>query len=270
MKILVTHINPHLDDICAIWLFKRFHPDFKEAKIEFISASRDAASKDESKDKIYLGTGGGRFDEHKEGLKTCAGTLVYQYLKEQGFIPADEIFQQALKRLLQWNELIDTGKAHIRDFSEFSLQSFIRTKDSNSKTSLKSVDLGIEILGRILAVLKRKVRSEKDWEKKVEFSSKFGRTYAVISETLDREFCKKIGGDLFLMYNPKYKSVQFFTPSFEIDLKPLYQKLKEKDPEAAWFLHQSHHMVICGSASAPDAKPTKLSFEELIEIAKES
>ena len=53
MKTLVTHINPHLDDIAAIWLFKKFHPDFKDAKIEFISASRDAA-KEESEDKIFL------------------------------------------------------------------------------------------------------------------------------------------------------------------------------------------------------------------------
>ena len=50
MKTLVTHINPHLDDIAAIWLFKKYHPDFKDAKIEFISASRDAAQKEEEHD----------------------------------------------------------------------------------------------------------------------------------------------------------------------------------------------------------------------------
>ncbi len=72
MKILVTHINPHLDDIAAIWLFKKFHPDFKEANIEFISASRDKA--DESADRVYVGTGGGKFDEHKEGLD-CGNPL---------------------------------------------------------------------------------------------------------------------------------------------------------------------------------------------------
>ena len=55
-KILITHTNPHLDDIFAIWLFKKFNPDFKDAKVEFISASRDAAS-DQSEDKIYFGTG---------------------------------------------------------------------------------------------------------------------------------------------------------------------------------------------------------------------
>lgn len=267
MKTLVTHINPHLDDIASIWLFRKFHPEFKNAKLEFISASRDAASQ-ESEDRIFLGTGGGRFDEHKEGLDTCATSLVYEYLKKETYLPEDESSQKALEKLIEWNRLIDTGKAPDSQFDEFSVQALIRTRDNSKKTSEKSVELGIEILERILKVLKRREQSIKDWEKRVEFQTKFGRSFAVVSETVDREFCREQDGDLFLMYNPKHKSVQFFAPSFEIDLEPIYKKLKNLDPEASWFLHQSHHMVICGSSSAPDSKPTKLSFEHLIEIAK--
>lgn len=281
MKTLVTHINPHLDDIACIWLFKKFHPDFKDAKIEFVSASRDAA-KDASEDRVFVGTGGGRFDEHKEGLDTCAGTLVYEYLKEKNYIPEDEITRKALDKLTEWNCLIDTGKAPDSQFDEFSVQAFIRTRDNSSKTSEESVELGMEILDRMLVVLKRRERSIKDWKKRLEFQTKFGKSFAVVSETVDREFCREQarspslrsgisgrGGDLFLMYHPKHKGVQFFTPSFEIDLKPIYDKVKAQDPEATWFLHQSHHMVICGSSSAPDSKPTKLSFEQLIETAKQ-
>lgn len=265
MKTLVTHINPHLDDICAIWLFRKYRPDFADANLEFISASRDAA-KEESQEKIFLGTGGGKFDEHKEGLDTCAGSLVYEYLKAEGFIPRDQITQQALERLVEWNKLVDTGKAPNSEFDEFSVQSFIRLKDNSSESSKKSVQLGEEILDRILQVLKRKEQSLLDWEKKLEFESKFGKSFAVISETIDREFCREKEGDIFLMVDIKYPSVQFFSP--EKDIESIYQKVKSLDPQASWFLHQSHHMVICGSSSAPDSKPTKLSFEELIEIAK--
>lgn len=265
MKILVTHINPHLDDVAAIWLFKKYHPDFKEAKIEFISASRDKAG-EETEDKIFLGTGGSQFDEHKEGLDTCAASLVYEYLKDKGFIPENEITKGALEKLVQWNKLIDTGKGPDSEFTEFSVQSFIRCKDSSDLNSQKSVELGIEILERILIVLKRRQQSIKDWEKRVEFTIKFGKSYAVVSETIDREFCREQDGKLYLMFNPKYKSVQFFAPN--LDLESIYKKVKELDPEASWFLHQSHHMVICGSASAPDSKSTKLSFEQLIEAVK--
>lgn len=268
MKTLVTHINPHLDDIVGIWLFKKFNPDFKDSQVEYISASREAA-KDESKEKIYIGTGGGQFDEHKEGLETCAGTLVYEYLKKRNYIPKDEILRAALDRLVEWNQLIDTGKAPDSQFDEFSVQAFIRAKDGSAQTSQKSLDLGVEILDRILNVLKRRQQAILDWEKRQEFETKFGKTIAVISETINREFCREQEGDLFLMYNPKHTSVQYFTPSFVIDLKPIYDKVKALDPQASWFLHQSHHMVICGSSSAPDSKPTKLSFEELIKVAKE-
>lgn len=265
MKILVTHINPHLDDILAIWLFRKFDPEFKSANFEFISASRDAASA-ESDQKVFIGTGGGKFDEHKEGLQTCAGSLVYDYLKAKGYIPQDQIIQKALEKMIEWNKLIDTGQAAASEFDEFSIQSFIRARGNNHESSKKSVELGEEILNRVLEVLKRKQKSLKDWEKRKEFESKFGKSVAVVSENINREFCREQKGDLFLMYDPKYPSVQFFAP--EKDIKEIYEKVKEKDPDASWFLHQSHHMVICGSSSAPDSKPTKLSFEELIELTK--
>lgn len=266
MKTLVTHINPHLDDICAIWLFRKFHPEFAGASLKFISASHDLAQEEENEDRVFVGTGGGKFDEHKEGMDTCAGSLVYEHLKEKGYIPQDQLTQQALEKLVQWNKLIDTGKAPQSEFNEFSVQAFIRSLDNKEESSKKAVELGGEILDRILQVLRRKEQSLIDWEKKVEFQTKFGKSYAVISETIDRAFCKERSGDLFLMHDPKYKSVQFYCDSN--DLKPIYEKVKELDPEASWFLHQSHHMVICGSGSAPDSKPTKLSFEGLIEIAK--
>lgn len=262
----MTHINPHLDDIAGIWLLKKYHPLFKDAAVDFMSASHSQAQ--ETEDRIFVGTGGGRFDEHKEGLETCAASLVYEYLKEKGYIPQDEITRQALEKLMEWNKLIDTGQAPDSQFDEFSVQAFIRCKDSVPQNSQKSTELGIEILNRILVVLKRKQQSLLDWEKRIEFQTRFGKSFAVISETVDREFCRQQGGDLFLMYNPKYKSVQFFTPSFQIDLAPIYKKVTSLDPEASWFLHQSHHMVICGSSSAPDSKPTKLSCERLIEVAK--
>lgn len=264
MKTLVTHINPHLDDIFAIWLLKKFDPIFSDASIEFISASRDADAG--SEDRVFVGTGGGKFDEHKEGLQTCAGTLVYEDLKERGLIP-DDLTKRALEKLVNWNQLVDTGKAPSSEFDEFSVQSFLRPLDGKDESSKKAVELGSEILNRILEVLKRKEQSIIDWEKAVVFESSFGKGYGVTSETVNREFCREKDGDLYLMADPKYKSVQFFAP--QKDIEAIYNKVRQLDPDASWFLHQSHHMVICGSGSAPDSKPTKLTFRQLIEIVKD-
>ncbi|MBI2018151.1 hypothetical protein HYS96_00415 [Candidatus Daviesbacteria bacterium] len=267
MKNLVTHINPHLDDIFAIWLLKKYDPKYAGAKIEFISATHNLADQ-ETEDRVFVGTGGGKFDEHKEGLNTCAGSLVFDYLKKENLLPKDEITAPALAEMVDWNKKIDTGTIPIEAYDEFSVPAFIRSKDTTERGSLKDVILGTDILDRILKGLQKKQQSIKDWEGRIEFESKFGKSYALNSETIDRPFCKRMGGDLFLIYHPKYKSVQYFTPSQTLDLTPIYEKAKEIDPAASWYLHQSHHMVLCGSSAAPDARQTKLSFGQLIKVAK--
>lgn len=267
MKTLITHINPHLDDIFGIWLLKKFDPKYKDFEVKFISATHDKSG-EETEDRVFVGTGGGRFDEHKEGLSTCAGSLVFDYLKKENLLPKDEITVSALVKMVDWNKKIDTGTIPTEAYDEFSVPAFIRSKDTTEKGSLKDVEIGIEILDRILDVSKKNQQSFKDWESRIEFQSKFGKSYALNSETIDRSFCKRMGGDLFVIYHPKHKSVQYFTPSQTLDLTPIYEKVKSLDPEASWYLHQSHHIVLCGSSSAPDSKPSKLSFEQLIEVAK--
>ena len=268
MKTLITHINPHLDDIAAIWLYKKFVPGFSDAKLEFIPASKDAAKTEESEDKIFLGTGGGKFDEHKGDLEDCATSLVWKYLIKENLAPEDIVEKKALDELVEWGRLIDLGKFPETEYGDFNVAAFIRPKDATQEGSAKACWLGAEILDRILEVLKNKQQSIKDWEDRVEFDTKFGKSFAVVSETVNRPFCKAMGGDLFLMLDPKHGGVQFFTPSHEIDLEPIYKKVMELDPDADWYLHQSHHMVLCGAGSKPDVQKTKLSFEQLIEASK--
>ncbi len=268
-KVLVTHINPHLDDICAYWLFKKFHPDFHNANLEFISASREAALEEESEDRVFLGTGGGQFDEHKGDLDDSATSLVWKYLKKENFTPKDEAEEKALAELVEWVRLDDLGKLKNLPHAEFYVPGFIRVYGQNQQQdSLENTDLGVKILNRIYQVLISKQKSKKDWENRLEFSTKWGQGVAIESENVSRSFCDSQKGDIFLMYDPKYKSVQFYTPKENIDLEPIYNKVKELDPEASWFLHQSHKMVICGSGSAPASNPTKLAFNQLMDVLK--
>ncbi len=267
MKTLITHINPHLDDIFAIWLLKKYDPKYRDFEIDFISATHDKGG-EETEDRVFVGTGGGKFDEHKEGLSTCAGSLVFDFLKKENLLPPGELVVKALENMVEWNKQIDMGLAPTSEFGEYSIQAFIRSKDSKKESSLEDVKLGRQILDRVLEVTQRTQQSLKDWEERHEFETRFGKTIAVKSNTIDRPFCKRMGGDLFLLVSPRHNGVQFFTPSHTLDLSPIYEKLKELDPTADWFLHQSHHMVLCGSSAAPEAKPTKLSFEKLMEVAK--
>jgi len=59
MKALITHINPHLDDIFAIWLLKKYDPKYADFEVDFISASHNMGE-EETADKVFVGTGGGK------------------------------------------------------------------------------------------------------------------------------------------------------------------------------------------------------------------
>lgn len=267
-KILVTHINPHLDDIAAIWLFKKFYPEFKDANLEFISAHEGNQGLSDTTEKVHFGVGRGKFDEHKGDLEDCATSLVWKEIKSSNLAPKDEVELKSYEELVEWSRLIDLGQMPVQQFDEFSVPSFIRPHETTAETSKEAVMLGEKILDRILSVLKRKQKAQKDWEKRKEFQTSFGKSYAVFSQYINRDFCQRQPGKLFLMYNPQYKSVQFYTPVREIDLTPLFTKLQQFDPEASWYLHHSKHFILCGAGSDPKFTPTKLSFEELIEVAK--
>ena len=265
MQTLVTHINPHLDDIVAIWLFKKFYPKFNGSKIEFISAGVDLSG-EESEEKIFFGVGKGRFDEHKGDIGECATSLVWKDIVQNGLAPKDEIELKACVELVEWSRKVDLGQTD-EEFDGFSMPAFIRPIDGTEVGSLRALSLGEEILDRIIEVLKRNKQSLQDFQEAREFPSTFGKFIAVKSETVNRAFCKKQDGDLFLMYSPKSNWVQYFTPKENINLEPLYLKLKKIDGEASWYLHHSNHFILCGANSSPDPKKTKLSFDNLIEVA---
>lgn len=118
IETIVVHVRPHLDEVAAIWLLKKFgeekFPGVKDAKITFGGSGGEAppgqsAAAWESQGRLFVGVGGGRFDEHptlQSGRKEneCAATLV---AKELGV--ADN---PALEKILQFvlnNELKAAG-----------------------------------------------------------------------------------------------------------------------------------------------------------------
>lgn len=272
MKTLVTHINPHLDDISAIWLFKKFHPEFAIAKIEFISQSKtDKIAGSENDNRVFFGVGKGRFDEHKGDLEDCATSLVWKEIKKEGLAPKDEFELAAYDELVEWNRLLDTATFPNLPYGDFTVPAFIRPTTGKREDSLEAVELGEKILQRILQLLIKKQKVKKDWQNHLEFETRWGKAAALKSDEASRAIVENIGGEdfnLFLIKSPKDKSVQIFTPKEGIDLTPLYIKVSELDPEASWYLHHAKRMILCGSGSAPDSKPTRLTLDELIGVAK--
>jgi hypothetical protein len=75
---LVTHKQPHGDELCAFALLKHFgSAETRSAKIVTVGSTGEAIPYDRDGD-IVVGIGGGRFDEHNKNEQECAATLIAQ------------------------------------------------------------------------------------------------------------------------------------------------------------------------------------------------
>lgn len=270
MKTLITHINPHLDDIAAIWLFKKFHPEFAKSKIEFISQSQtDKIKGSETVDRIFFGIGKGRFDEHKGQTDECAATLVWKEIKISGLAPKNEYEIKAYDEFTHWVYLDDTAKLPFDEFGIYKLNSFIRSYENDPKDSLKTVELGCEILERIIPMLIKKQYGLAEWEKRIEFKSKWGRSVAVEGTDFSRNWAYSKGFNLVVQLSPIDRFLGITAPgTSDIDLTPIYTKLIRREPGIPWFLHHGKKMILCGAASAPDVKKSRLNLKQVIDIVK--
>lgn len=112
VKTIITHTRPHIDEIAAIWLLRKFgkgqYPGVNEANIVFWpngGATPDGrpASAWENEGYLLIGTGGGRFDEHRTATSNgnrdeCAATLV---AKNLGLLD-DAIISEVLSKILNF------------------------------------------------------------------------------------------------------------------------------------------------------------------------
>jgi len=88
---IVVHKDPHLDELMAIFLLRRFgeayFPGVKTAKVRFTDHLTVLPDSEFDRDGILpIGCGGGRFDEHRGELERlpneCSTTLVAKYLPD--------------------------------------------------------------------------------------------------------------------------------------------------------------------------------------------
>lgn len=277
MKTIVTHFSPDVDAICSVWLVKKFMPGFSNAEITFVPAGETLYNKkpDSSKDIIHVDTGLGRFDHHQDNRDTCASKLVYEYLREKGYVKKSNL--EALQRLVDQVNEID----HFRqvfwdepasDRYELFLGSIVDgLRLLYPRESKKILAVGFEILEAIFRQFENKIWAENIIKNEgIKFKSFFGRTLAFES-TNDEvvELAQKLGYKLVIRKDPRkgYLRIKAL-PIVKIDLTKIYRQLREKDKQATWYLHPSKHMILNGSTKNPEMRPTKLSLEEIIDIIK--
>jgi hypothetical protein len=288
MKHLVTHIRPHLDDICGIWMFKQYHPEFKDAEINFVPLNAvggvpfNNEPVDSNPDVVHVGVCRGEFDEHgpkHANAKTpeSASTIVFKFLDSQGFLPKDVVHHDGLERVVDFVLALDTGSIRGKELFGYTIGAVIqamnlRTDKSDEDLSWEMFDLGWKMLDGLYISEQDYVQLSEDWKTRKDFEwGKFkGVALTTESKRVD-DFAYSKGYDFVVYIDPKngYRKIRAGRAN-DVSFEPVYKNLIKIDRDAEWYLHQSKKLLICGHEIAPKTKLSNLSLEELVRIIKES
>ncbi|OGG13363.1 hypothetical protein A3D77_03080 [Candidatus Gottesmanbacteria bacterium RIFCSPHIGHO2_02_FULL_39_11] len=288
MKTIVTHLAPDVDAVSSVWLLKRFLSGWGEADVKFVPAGKtlNGETVDSDSEILHVDTGMGMMDHHQSDEDTCAAKRVLEYISQQAQSSNVKVQNgrrrfpdEALIRMVDVINDID----HFReayypnpaaDFYNFGL---VSTLDGLNilygYEPHKILDFALVALDGIYKQFQNKVWAEEEIKKKgIYFETKLGKGVAL--ETINDEAIRTAqlqGTTIALRKDPKKKFVRIKAlPESGVDLELTYLKLKKLDPEATWFLHASHKMVLNGSMKNPESRPSKLEVNELIDVIKKN
>ncbi|MEY4723772.1 MAG: hypothetical protein RLZZ324_1285 [Candidatus Parcubacteria bacterium] len=268
MKTLVTHLKPHLDDICAFWLLRRLVPELKDAPMRFEQVANLGGTAHDDADTVCVGLGAGKYDEHKGDINDCSTSLVWKDVSPAAGLDADE--HAAYQKIVDWSLKIDLGKTMSDAGESFTvpalLDGYFATHDRDSATL---TTFGFELLDALLEVQRGEVRIEKAWAARKEFTTPWGMGVAVrgAPKSFD-SFAYAHGAVVVVLVNAEntYHSIRASADS-PTDLTAAAEAVKAREPNANWFFHHSKRMLICGGTGMVPAKvPSKLTLEELVAL----
>ena len=173
-----------------------------------------------------------------------------------------KIDKAAIARLVEQINLIDTGRAKV--MNSLWLPDVLR----EITPSEKRFALGAELLEASLPLFANEAVLERDWKKRKEFETPWGRGVALKTTASNLDgYAYARGFVLVIQIEPErgWHTFRGLAGS-EVDLTPVYEELLKVDAKASWFLHHAKQMLLNGSRSAPNVVPSRLSTDRLIEI----
>lgn len=269
---IVTHYNPDLDAITSVWLLKRFSKDFSNAEVVFVAAGNtyNNQTADSNMDIVHVDTGMGKFDHHQRQEKTCASSLVFNYLKSKNNLENNN----ALIRLIEVVRDIDNFGECLwpnptADYFDFNLPELLNgMKIAGELNDEGLIEEGMKLLDGVYVGLKIKIKAEKELAQGIIFDTKWGKAIGCLSHNdLVLKLGQKMGYVLVVQKDGQTEHVRIKArPDSRVDLTEIREKLANLDPNATWFLHVSKRMLLNGSSRNPNMKPSQLSLKKVIEI----
>ncbi len=257
MARIVTQFSPDLDACLSVWLLRRFG-GYADAEVRFVSTG--SRLPDDS-DVIYVDTSGGKYDHHDTNERVCAASLVLHDLK----LESDE----ALRQLVEFAILIDHGLLMDKDLGRFNVVHMVYGLNRIYPNSPeKVVEVSSRVFDSLYAHLWDEIRAADDFEGAIRFETKWGSGVGV--ETSNRQvryLAHYRGFRVFVFVDPKTGFRGFQSPGGSgVDFTETYERLRQLEPGADWFLHASKELLLCGSAKAPEKRLSGLSLRELVAL----
>ncbi|EKE12895.1 MAG: hypothetical protein ACD_13C00132G0003 [uncultured bacterium] len=278
-KIIVTHVSPDFDGIPAIWLLRKFHPDYKNARVELVPAGNSTYNNepvDSNPNVLHVDCGGGRFDHHNTNEFTCGAKLVYEWLVNEGYIEREN---EALRRIIEVATEIDHGWDSYKwsepgsDRWEFSLHNLLSGLKAVYPGQIeKHIEFTIDGLEAVYKLMQSKVKAEEEIKNGLQFKTKWGKGVAVLTKNDGIMDAAIKGGYAVVVRKDPQRGYVRVTGSnaHKVDFTKAYEIINEKDKVGSWFLHASKVLLRNGSTRNPTMKPTNMLLEEVVEILKSS
>lgn len=277
-KTIVTHVSPDFDGIPAIWLLRKFHPEFKSAKLAFVPAGSTYNNEpaDSNPDIVHVDTGMGKFDHHQSDDFTCAAQLVYEWLVREGYIDSED---KALARMIAIITELDHGYDNYKwceaenDRYEFCLHNImVGWKILYPRDDDRQIEMTIAGLEATYRLMQFKVRADGEIEAGKKFKTRWGEGIGVFSQNQSiLDLAIKKGFAVALTKDPGHGNVRVTGSNKQnVDLTGAYEACRKKDPDATWFLHSSKVLLRNGSSRNPTMRATKLEIDEMIEILEKT
>ncbi len=278
-KIIVTHISPDFDGIPAIWLLKKFHPEYKSARVELVPAGNNTYNNqpvDSDPDVLHVDVGGGKFDHHNANNFTCGAKLVYEWLVKDGFVEKDD---RALERIIQVITELDHGWDNYKwldpasDRWEFSLHNVLSgLKIVFPRNTDKYIEWVSDSMDAVYAIMKSKVRAEEEIENGFKFKTRWGEGVAVVTKNDGvMDVGIKGGFAVVVRKDPEEGYVRITgSNARKVDLTRAYEQILKVDDGGNWFLHASGVLLRNGSTRNPTMKPTKMTVEQVVSILEKA
>ncbi|HVZ66717.1 MAG TPA: hypothetical protein VG917_00475 [Patescibacteria group bacterium] len=250
----------------------------------------------EEADIIHVDTGLTPLDHHQTSDdNVCATSRAFDYVLEHNeHLAKDENKLDALKRIVDYavdddhfqEVFFPNPTLKVYDFSIVSLIHGIKLL--YPKDDLTTLNFGMDILDSIYHYLENEIWAEKEIKDKgIRFDTKWGKGLAV--ETLNDTVLKlgqMMGYVVTVRKDPSTENVRIKArpkkrsgsseireangegefSDVDVDLTPVYEKLKKMDPEASWYLHVSKRMLLNGSTKNPDMKGSNLTLDQVVEV----